>query len=65
LDPAGNLTAIDVNGASLGWQTAGSDLTGTFDEPALYVSHGPFHYNGALQLVSHSGSYEYICDVLG
>jgi hypothetical protein len=62
-DPAGNLTAIDVSGVSLGWQTEGSDLTGTIGT-ALYVSHGPFHYNGDLQLVSYSGTYENICNVL-
>lgn len=62
-DAAGNLTAIDVSGASLGWQTEGSDLTGTIGT-ALYVSHGPFHYNGDLQLVSYSGTYENICNVL-
>jgi hypothetical protein len=62
-DGGGNLTAIDVSGVSLGWQTPGSDLTGTIGT-ALYVSHGPFHYNGDLQLVSYSGTYENICNVL-
>jgi hypothetical protein len=62
-DAVGNLTAIDVSGVSLGWQTEGSDLTGTIGT-ALYVSHGPFHYNGDLQLVSYTGTYENICNVL-
>ena len=63
-DAAGNVTTIDVSGVSLGWQTEGSDLTGTMGA-TLYVSHGPFHYNGDLQLVSYSGrTYKNICNVL-